>query len=174
MLNPWSPTSTEVGPTTGTISLVHHEGFGHHAEVCAPGVLKLLEPIRERDGLVVEVGCGSGLLTRHLVAAGHRVIATNASDAMLALARDYVAGDVEIRRVALPDDPIPAADAIVGIGHCLNYLESEQQVDRALIALAGALRPGGILAIDLCDLEWGVLRQPAPRPPPHRRLGLDD
>jgi SAM-dependent methyltransferase len=149
------------------LALVHHEGFGHHADVCAPGVLKLLEPIRERDGVVVEVGCGSGLLTRHLVEAGHRVIATDASDAMLALARDHVAGDVEISRVALPGDPIPAADAIVGVGHCLNYLGSEQQVDQALVAVAGALRPGGVLAIDLCDLEWGALR--ANQPPVLRR-----
>ena len=118
------------------LALVHHEGFGHHADVCAPGILKLLEPIRERGGVVVEVGCGSGLLTRHLVEAGHRVIATDASNAMLALARDYVGGDVEIRRVVLPDDPIPAADAIVGIGHCLNYLGSEQEVDEALMRAA--------------------------------------
>ncbi len=149
------------------LALVHHEGFGFHADVCAPGVLKLLEPTRERDGVVVEVGCGSGLLTRHLVEAGHRVIATDASDAMLALARDHVGGDVEIRRVVLPDDPIPAGDAIVGVGHCLNYLGSEEQVDEALIAIAGALRPGGVLAIDLCDLKWGALR--VNQPPVLRR-----
>jgi precorrin-6B methylase 2 len=32
-----------------------------------------------RGGLAVELGCGSGLLTRELVGAGHRVIATDAS-----------------------------------------------------------------------------------------------
>ena len=25
--------------------------------------------------------------------------------------------------------------------------------------MAGALRPGGVLAIDICDLEWGELRR---------------
>ena len=60
------------------LALIHHIGFGFHAEDCAPGVLELLEPVRERDGLVVELGCGSGLLTRYLVDAGHRVIATDA------------------------------------------------------------------------------------------------
>ena len=77
---------------------------------------------------------------------------------MLDLARD-VAGDAEeIRRLTLPDDPIPAADAIVGVGHALNYLPDAAAIDRALIAIAAALNPGGILAIDLCDLEWGAVR----------------
>lgn len=71
------------------LALVHHLGFGFHADDCAPGILELLQPVRERDGLVAELGCGSGLLTRYLVDAGHRVIATDASPAMLDLARTY-------------------------------------------------------------------------------------
>ena len=75
------------------------------------------------------------------------------------LARD-VAGDAEeIRRLTLPDDPIPAADAIVGVGHALNYLPDAGAIDRALVAIADALNPGGVLAIDLCDLEWGAVRK---------------
>src|SRR3954468_24140917 len=101
------------------LALIHHLGFGFHAEDCAPGVLKLLEPVRERGGIVVELGCGSGLLTRYLVDAGHRVIATDASPAMLALAADHASGAQEIMQVMLPDDPIPEADAIVSIGDTL-------------------------------------------------------
>ena len=36
------------------LALVHHLGFGFHAEACAPGILTLLEPVRERGGLVLE------------------------------------------------------------------------------------------------------------------------
>jgi len=61
----------------------------------------------------------------------------------------------EIRRLTLPDDPLPPADAIVGIGHPLNYLADARSIDGALVAIAGALRPGGLLAFDVCDLEWG-------------------
>lgn len=144
------------------LALVHHRGFGFHADACAPGILALLAPVREHDGLVVELGCGSGLLTRHLVDAGHRVIATDASPAMLEIARAFADGAEEIRGLALPDDPIPKADAIVGVGHCLNYLPDARSIDRALVAIAGALLPGGVLAIDVCDLEWGRARRDAP------------
>ncbi|HUI05193.1 MAG TPA: class I SAM-dependent methyltransferase [Acidimicrobiales bacterium] len=144
------------------LALVHHLGFGFHADACAPGILRLLEPVRQAQGLVVEVGCGSGLLTAHVVGAGHRVIATDASDAMLALAREHAPGAAEIRRVCLPDDPVPDADAVVGVGHALNYLDDEAEVERSLAAMAGALRPGGVMAIDLCDLSWGRARADQP------------
>ena len=144
------------------LARIHHLGFAFHADDTAPGVLALIQPVRERDGLVVEIGCGSGLLTRHLVDAGHRVIATDASPAMLDLAREVVPDTEGLRRLTLPNDPLPEADAIVGVGHALNYLPDEDSIERSLVAIAGALRPGGVLAIDLCDLEWGALRVDEP------------
>jgi SAM-dependent methyltransferase len=141
--------------------LVHHLGFGFHADACAPGIVELLQPVRERDGLVVELGCGSGLLTRHLLDAGTRVIATDASPAMLELAREVASDAERVQQLVLPDDPIPPADAIVSVGHALNYLPDEAAIDRALVAIADALRPAGVLAIDLCDLEWGKARREA-------------
>jgi SAM-dependent methyltransferase len=152
------------------LALVHHLGYGFHADACAPGILGLLEPIRARDGLVLEVGCGSGLLTRYLVEGGHRVVATDASPAMLALARETAAGAEEIRQLVLPDDPLPACDAVVSVGHVLSYLPDEAAIERGLIAAANALRPGGVFAIDLCDLRYGSLRRDEPS---HGRVGED-
>ena len=138
------------------LALVHARGFGKHADRCAPGLLDLLAPVR--GGLVVEVGCGAGALTRHLLAAGHRVIATDASAAMLELARAALGEEADLRQLTLPDDPLPAADAIVSVGHVVSYLPDAAAIDRALVAMAGALRPGGVLAIDICDLEFGRVR----------------
>jgi hypothetical protein len=97
----WAP---RAGPATA----------GFHAEACAPGILDRLEPVRARHGLVLEIGYGSALLTKRLVDAGHRVIATDASPAMLDLTQDAVAGAEDVPTLALPDDRIPAVDAIVG------------------------------------------------------------
>jgi SAM-dependent methyltransferase len=152
------------------LALVHHLGFGFHADDCAPGILELLAPVREQAGLVLELGCGSGLLTRYLVDAGHRVVATDASPAMLDLARETAPGAEDVRLLTLPDDPLPDADAIVSVGHVLSYLPDETAIDRALVAVADALRPGGVLAIDLCDLEWGTARRDTPN---HGRVGDD-
>jgi SAM-dependent methyltransferase len=138
------------------LALVHDRGYGHHADRCAPGILQLLEPVR--GGLVMEIGCGSGALTRHLLAGGHRVIATDASPDLLQLARAALGEEADLRQLTLPDDPLPAADAIVSVGHVISYLPDATAVDRALAGLADALWPGGVLAIDICDLEWGRIR----------------
>ena len=144
------------------LALVHHLGFGFHADLCAPGILRLLEPVLERRGLVLELGCGSGLLTRYLVDAGHRVVATDASPAMLELARGYVPGAEDIQQLTLPDDRLPDAAAIVSIGHAISYLDSTEEIERALIRIAGAIPTGGLFAVDICDLEWGVVRREQP------------
>jgi SAM-dependent methyltransferase len=144
------------------LALVHHLGFGFHADACAPGILALLEPIRERRGLVLELGCGSGLLTRHLVDAGHRVLATDASPAMVELAREYSPGAEDVSVLVLPGDPLPTVDAVVSVGHVVSYLADREAVEAALRAIAAALRPGGLFAVDICDLEWGATRAGAP------------
>lgn len=144
------------------LALVHHRGFAFHAAACAPGILELLAPLLECEGLVLEIGCGSGLLTKKLIAAGHRVIATDASPAMLDLAREFVGDGAEgLRRLTIPDDPLPKVDAIVAIGHPISYLPDAESIDSALVSMAGALNPGGLLAIDICDLEWGEDRKSA-------------
>jgi len=138
---------------------VHHLGFGFHADATAPGILALLEPVR--GGLVLELGCGSGLLTRYLIEAGHRVVATDASPAMLALARETAPG-AEVRQLVLPDDPLPECEVVISVGHVFSYLSDEAAIERALAAAAEALRPGGVLALDLCDLRYGELRRDDP------------
>lgn len=120
---------------------MHHRGFSFHAELCAPGIIDLLSQVRARRDLVLEFGCGTGLLTRELVAAGHRVIATDASPAMLDISRELVGDEVEeLRRPTLPDDPLPQADAIVAIGHPINYLPDGGAIDRALPNADGSWR----------------------------------
>jgi SAM-dependent methyltransferase len=135
------------------VAEIHHRAFGFHADACAPGILALLEPAR--GGVVLELGCGSGALTHHLRAAGHQVVATDASPAMVELA------GAGARVLVLPDDPLPSADAVVSVGHVLNYLPDEAAIDRALAAIAAALRPGGVVALDLLDLSYGVARADA-------------
>ncbi len=150
------------------LALVHHLGYGFHADLVAPGVLALLEPVRARNGLVLELGCGSGLLTKKLADAGHRVLATDASTAMLDIARAELGDRVELRQLVMPDDEMREADAVVSVGHPISYLPTAEAIDRALVGMANALRPGGVLAIDICDYEWGDVRHDAP---PHARVG---
>jgi SAM-dependent methyltransferase len=141
------------------LARAHHVGYAFHADRCAPGILRLLEPVLARGGTVLELGAGSGHLTRHLLGAGHRVVATDASDAMIdlltaGLGEACDTGALDARRVTLPHDPLPPCDAVVSVGHVLSYLDSEAEVRTGLAAAADALRPGGVLAVDLCAPDY--------------------
>jgi SAM-dependent methyltransferase len=138
------------------LAWVHHAGYSHHIERACSGILHLL-----RDGglsagaRVLDVGCGSGLLARKLLDAGFAVHGVDASPAMIELARDYAPG-ADFKVVHLPtgpvtgiDDGLPEADAVVSTGHVLNYLDTRADISRALGQLARAVRPAGVLAIDL-------------------------
>jgi SAM-dependent methyltransferase len=82
---------------------------------------------------------------------------------MLDVARASI-GDLvqDLRQLTLPHDQLPPADAIVAVGHPLNYLPDALAIDEALVAIATALRPGGLLALDICDLQWGRARRDIP------------
>jgi len=67
-----------------------------------------------------------------------------------------------LRQLTLPGDPLPPADAVVSVGHVLSYLPDAAAIEKALTAAAGALRPGGVLAIDILDLDFGRLRAGEP------------
>ena len=136
-LSPSNPRIRSVDPALAPyyradLSLVHHLGFGFHADACAPGILALLQPVRDRGGLVVELGCGSGLLTRHLVDAGHRVMATDASPAMLTLARYHAANDYAVAWVvqkSLGGHAIPLDAAALRVLRRLGLLEDGQDLE---------------------------------------------
>jgi len=138
------------------LALIHDRGYGSYADHCAPGIMELLAPARE--GLVLELGCGSGALTRHLLTAGLRVVATDASPEMLSLARGALGASADLRQLTLPGGALPAADAVVSTGHVLSYLPDAAAIEAALAAAADALRPGGVLAIDILDLDYGQIR----------------
>ena len=135
------------------LSRIHAEGFGAYAESCAPGALNLIES----DVGVLEIGCGAGALTRQLIDAGHEVLATDASEAMLDLLSALVP-EADSRLLRMPSDPVPAARAIVSVGHMVNYLDSAEDVREAITSMAEAVEPGGILIMDVCDLTYGAAR----------------
>lgn len=130
------------------LAWVHHSGYSQHVAATGPGILRLLGEAGLGAGAsVLDVGCGSGLLARELLGAGYAVRGVDASPAMIALARVYApAATFEV--VRLPNE-LPAVDAVVSTGHVLNYLDTREDIARALADLARALRPRGLLAIDL-------------------------
>ena len=147
------------------LAWVHHTGYAGYVTNAQSGIVdRLREHGLARGQRVLDIGCGSGLLARALLAEGYAVSGVDASPAMIELARaqapagDFLAIAVPTRRRPGEAGALPAADAIVSTGHVLNYLDSREDLALALVELAAALRPGGLLAIDLMTERYAEAR----------------
>lgn len=147
------------------LAWVHHTGYTGYVANATDGILgRIRRHGLKRGQQVLEIGCGSGLLARALANEHYAVCGIDASPAMVELARAQVAGG-EFHAVSLPVRRRPGepgalrpADAVVSTGHVLNYLDSRDDVALALAELAGALRPGGLLVIDLMTERYREAR----------------
>src|SRR5689334_25411549 len=72
------------------LAYVHDVGFGDFARSAAPGLLTILSQAGITSGLVIDLGCGSGIWARELSAAGYDVLGIDISPAMIALAQTRV------------------------------------------------------------------------------------
>lgn len=107
-------------------------------------------------GRILDVGCGTGRLSRAFAELGHPVVGVDHSAAMLAVASEVCRGlEVELvqqdlRRLDLGPE---AYDAAVCLCDVLNYMASAAELGAALAGVSRHLRPGGLFLFDL-NTEW--------------------
>lgn len=142
-----SPAPADPGRVFGAVAATYDRGRpGYPAEAVAwlaGGDAKV----------VLELGAGTGKLTRGLVDQGHAVFATEPDEAMLAVLRERVP-EVSAR-VATAED-IPANDRsvdVVAVAQAFHWFDHEA----ALPEIARVLKPGGHMA-----LAWNLFNQRIP------------
>lgn len=147
------------------LAYIHHAGFSEFAERSAAGVIALLHKQGIDRGLVVDIGCGSGVLARALTTTGFDVLGIDASSAMIELART-IATAARFEVATFNRATLPRCSAITALGEVLNY--GTLDAVRTFIAnAAGALQDGGMLLFDVAE------RGSYP-PYDERRVGGDD
>ena len=102
------------------------------------------------DGAVaVDVGCGSGQETRTLLDAGFAVTAVDATRAAIEIVSAYPEAGSRLTPLLSPmqDAVLPQSD-LVYAGYALPFCPTEH-FDGLWSSITGALRPGGVLAVDL-------------------------
>jgi 2-polyprenyl-3-methyl-5-hydroxy-6-metoxy-1,4-benzoquinol methylase len=142
------------------LAYIHDRGFGDLANGVASQVVRILNRHGIRRGRIVEAGCGSGILARHLADAGHDVIGIDASPAMIRLAR-VRAPNARFRVASVTTASIPRCDAVIAIGEVTTYLRSGRAVQQFISRVRTALRPGGLFLFDF--IESGERRHYPPK-----------
>ncbi len=136
------------------LAFIHDAGFGGMARGAGP---VLIDALRKRGfdrGLVVDLGCGSGLLSQALVEAGYDVLGIDISPAMIALARARVpTGTFHVGSLVTVN--LPRCVAVAAVGECFNYLFDRRNTIRSLSKLLGrihqALDRNGLLLFDVAE-----------------------
>jgi SAM-dependent methyltransferase len=157
------------------LAYIHDVGFGGFARGAAPGLLALLRKSGIHDGLVVDLGCGSGIWAAELVRSGYDVLGVDISADMIRIARRRVP-EARFVRASLLDFALPACRAVTSIGECLSYAcdtkNSRLALRRFFRHVYEALSPGGVFVFDIAapgiagpdrhrtwlqELDWAVL-----------------
>ena len=136
------------------LAYIHDVGFGDFATNSAPGLLEILRQGGVSSGLVVDLGCGSGIWARELAGAGYDVLGVDLSAAMIDIARRRVPqGEFQI--ASLLKAKLPQCAAVTSLGECLNYLFDENntrhELRRLFRRVYAALKQGGLFIFDVAE-----------------------
>ncbi|HEX3724733.1 MAG TPA: methyltransferase domain-containing protein [Pirellulales bacterium] len=133
------------------LAYIHDAGFGGFARGAAPWLLELLRAKSIRHGLVIDLGCGSGLWAQALVEEGYNVLGYDLSPAMIELARRRVPKG-EFRQQSFLSAELPSCVAVTAMGEIFNYKfdqrNSAAEMRRMFARVHAALAPGGIFVFD--------------------------
>jgi SAM-dependent methyltransferase len=136
------------------LAYIHDIGHSDYAIKSALGILNILAQNKIHEGLIVDLGCGSGRSALEFTQAGYCVLGVDLSAPLIAIAQTRVP-DANFRVESLFQTDLPACHAVTSIGECLNYL-FDPDLDRLNLVrlfdrIYNALIPGGVLIFDIAE-----------------------
>ena len=104
---------------------------------------RLVPPAPHEGAVLVDLGCGGGLLAPHLAGRGYRHIGLDLTSSALRQARDHgvVTARADVTR-------LPLADACADVVCAGEILEHVDDLDAVVAEACRVLRPGGTLVVD--------------------------
>ncbi len=136
------------------LAFIHDKGFGDFTRGAAPNLLRSLRQAGIHDGVVVDLGCGSGIWARELADAGYQVIGVDISSAMIELARQRVP-EAEFHVDSFLRFRVPACRAVTALGEVFSYRldpkNSLEMLRRVCQGIFDALTSPGLLVFDVAE-----------------------
>lgn len=98
---------------------------------------------------IIDIGCGTGLLTGELAKQGHKMIGVEPSNLMLDVARKSPVGK-EVKWIQGDAQSLESfnADLVIMTGHVAQFHLEDEVWQNALKSIYKALKPGGYLAFE--------------------------
>ncbi len=138
------------------LAYVHDSNFNDVAKQAATMIIATLKTNNICNGLVVDLGSGSGIIAKQLIKAGYKALGIEQSKAFIKIAKAK-APSADFLHGSLFKVPIPLCEAVISTGECLNYLFDETNNEQSIMLLFQniykSLKPGGIFIFDLLTLS---------------------
>jgi 2-polyprenyl-6-hydroxyphenyl methylase / 3-demethylubiquinone-9 3-methyltransferase len=113
----------------------------------APARARLIPPPAQAGAVLVDVGCGGGLLAPHVD--GYRHVGVDLVESALAHAARH--GVLPVRADA---HALPLAEGVADVVVAGEVLEHVPDLERVIAEIARVLRPGGIVVVDTINDTW--------------------
>ena len=138
------------------LAYIHDIGHGDLARAAAKRTVEELRSAGFHQGTVVDLGCGSGIFAREVSRAGYSVMGVDASDAMVAIARQR-SPESTFWVGSFASVNLPPCVAVAAIGEVLNYVGDEkndtEERNALLRRVYDALVPGGFVIFDMAGSD---------------------
>ncbi|MCF0122187.1 MAG: methyltransferase domain-containing protein [Lachnospiraceae bacterium] len=120
-------------------------------------LIKLLRSYGIEDGLILELGCGTGNMTERLAAAGFDMIGVDYSGEMLKIAqKKHCASSLDIlymKQDMRTFELCGTVRAVVSVCDSLNYILKDEELVKVFRLVNHYLDPGGIFLFDLNTID---------------------
>lgn len=115
-------------------------------------ITKLLKKSNITNGLVLELGCGTGKMTRLMAAKGYDMIGIDTSEEMLSIARELSAekedGILYLCQDMREFELYGTVAAVICVCDSMNYMLTEEDLIKVFRLANNYLDPGGLLIFD--------------------------
>lgn len=120
-------------------------------------VQNLLNKEKIDQGLLLELGCGTGSMTRLMASKGYDMIGIDYSEEMLRIAKEKSIGDKDSILYICQDmrefELFGTVSAVLSVCDSMNYIQSEEDLLQVFKLVNNYLDPNGIFIFDL-DTEF--------------------
>lgn len=103
-----------------------------------------------QDGLMLDLGCGTGRMTRILRDRGFDMIGVDDSEDMLAIAREHSPGDILYLQQDMREFELyGTVRSVVSVCDCMNYILEPDELEHIFALVNNYLDPGGVFVFDM-------------------------
>lgn len=135
------------------LAYVHDTGYGNFARKAAKMIKNLFNQEFQEKGLIIDLGCGSGIVAKELLEDGFKILGIDKSEALIQIAKNRAPkGKFEVG--SFFESSFPKCMGVISTSECLNYAtngENENNLKKLFKNVFAALQKDGLFVFDMIE-----------------------